>query len=316
MNASSIVRIFGGINLFFVPLFAALSLAAGRSLSGEFLSAKVPFALMSFCLFAFTVWLAAASILMLFGRRFSVSALLWNGIVLLFGFGALCIIGLSEKTGHDSLFFAVVGVMLFFVLFGAVHLFCATRPALRERIRDDGGLLRAVLHPAVLPLALILSVSGPAAVFYLHTHGIKRPCFVSRISASAEERDHAASLVFDASPETYWSPSFTSDGVGSTLRIEFPFNHDVVGVAVGSGASDRTREFLANSRIRSGVISFSTGDEFPFELDDEPQLQRIKTDAKNARWMTLKVTSVYRGQPQQGLCVGAVIPLRQAPIFR
>jgi hypothetical protein len=153
-------------------------------------------------------------------------------------------------------------------------------------------------------------------VFYLHSHGILRPCFVSKIHATSEAKNHAASLVFDASPDTYWSPSTSADGTGATLVIELPFMQDVAAVAFSSGASDKRREFSSLNRIRSGLLKFSTGDEVPFELEDDPAVQQVSVDVKDVRWVSVTVLSVYSGSSERYLTVGAVAPLKKTPIFR
>jgi hypothetical protein len=312
MKPVSLIRLFGAVNMILVPLFLVISWAAARSLEKEFLSARFPVAVISFCVFAFTLWLIIACALMLTGRRFARAALFWNGILLLSGFGALTVLGLLEKTAHDAGFFCVIAIMTVLIVFGVCHLFVTFRPAVREWAKPANPVL-SLFHPAVFLPVIVLCLAGPSAAVYFHWHGIERPCFVSKISASASAQGHEPSLVFDSSPESFWSPSLSADGVGAELRIDFPFSDTIEAVAVGAGGT--LREAGTYGRIKTGVFHFSTGDEIAFNLENDASLQRIDLGVINVRWMTMTVLSVYPGK-EKALSVGAVIPLRRTPVFR
>ena len=313
MKLSIQLRVFGAVNLVLTMLFIVLSYSAGRSLAREFLVAPVPIAMMSFGIIAFTVWLLTSSVLMLFARGFSSAALFWNGAVFVLSFGFIGIKVVSEHVRHDSSFAVLICIVLLFVFFGLSQLAAVLRAMLKKNTEGRRSILHTIFHPAVFPVILVLALSGPLLTAYFHFHGVLRPCFVSKVSASSETPGHAASLMCDGNLLTYWSPS-GNGGEGSSVRIEFPFNETVEGV-VCIGAPD-VREFRKRNRIRSGVLVFSDGTKKTFELADSPSVQNVPVTAKDVRWMTMTVTSVYAGESEAVLAAGTLLPLHRVKIFR
>jgi hypothetical protein len=308
------IRIFGAVSSALSVPCLFISFTAFRFLSTDFFVARFYMVLLSFLLFAFTVWILAASFLLICGRKSSWTVLLVNGVVCFVFCGTLASLGLREQSRHDAGFFAAVVMCIILTLFGLVQGIAALRPSIKSFGRIEGKSAIRSIKKSVVLSAVLLSVIAPASVFIIHSVGELRPCFVSKVTASSQAPAHPAVSVCGAKLSMFWSPA-SSKSEGEWVKIEFPFIQKVEAVDIRGGASfdDALRKKM--HRIKSGTIQLSNGDMIPFSLSDKGYVQRVAVPAADCKWVIVTVTSVYEGE-NGVLGVGIVSPQHRVEIFR
>ncbi|NVK56601.1 MAG: discoidin domain-containing protein [Alteromonadaceae bacterium] len=123
---------------------------------------------------------------------------------------------------------------------------------------------------------------------------------IKRVSASsvypADSASYEPSNAIDNKDSTAWFPERTSKAnKGEWIKLEFTEPSFVSGITVTNGWVQSRRNWSHNSRIKTAIITLSSGVTEYISLEDSMNAQNIPLPVSEATWLTLTIDEIYPG---------------------
>jgi F5/8 type C domain len=103
---------------------------------------------------------------------------------------------------------------------------------------------------------------------------------------------------------TAWVEGKPGDGIGEWILADFGAVKKVTAIRLLNGYHKNVDVFKKNNRVRDAEIIFSTGKKQPISLQDRDGAQDfIMLEPVEARWVQLKIVSVFKGEKFQDTAI-------------
>ena len=126
------------------------------------------------------------------------------------------------------------------------------------------------------------------------------PSPIAQITASSEvklpgdPRSFAPQLAFDGKVNTAWCAP--TNGTGEWIMARFKAPTILKGMSILGGYGIGPLQYQANNRVQTLRVSFSSGTDVTFQLEDKMQFQHFDFPrAIQTQWVKLEILRVYRG---------------------
>lgn len=103
---------------------------------------------------------------------------------------------------------------------------------------------------------------------------------------------------------TAWVEGKPGDGIGEWILADFTAVKKVTAIRLLNGYHKNVDVFKKNNRVREAEIVFSNGKKQPISLQDRDGAQDfIMPEPVEARWVQVKIVSVFRGEKFQDTAI-------------
>jgi uncharacterized caspase-like protein len=133
-----------------------------------------------------------------------------------------------------------------------------------------------------------------------------RLCASSVLSPQSGNRYGAANLV-DDKDATAWVEGVEGDGIGESITLEFDRPEAISQITLVNGYAKSPDTYRKNGRVKDLMVRLSNGYEQVLRLADDGRPQTLSLPrADEIRWISLTISSVYRGSRYRDTAISAL----------